>query len=151
VQQRGQREQRARGEAGDDPLELAAGIQRAAEHERERRGGERQPVGDDLVVEVDERDRHEERHQHDPEDEARRVTGVHERDRPEEDGGHHLDGRIALGDRRRAAATAPAEQQPREDRDVVVRLDRRVAGAAVRARRDERLAPRQAVGDDVQK
>ena len=61
-----------------------------------------------------------------------------------------LDERIARRDRRCAAAAVPAQQQPGEDRDVVVGLDRRAAARAVRGRFDERLVAGQAVDDDVQ-
>ena len=61
-----------------------------------------------------------------------------------------LDERIAPGDRLAADAAAPPQQQPREHRDVVVRLDRRVAARAARGRRRQRLAARQPVGHDVE-
>ena len=61
-----------------------------------------------------------------------------------------LDDRIARRDRLRAAATAPAQEQPRQHRDVVVGLDRRLARGAVRGRQRERHPAGQAPGDDVQ-
>jgi hypothetical protein len=103
------------------------------------------------VVEVDERDRYEEGDEHEPEHERRGVVRVHDGDGGEQRRGEGLDDRVAAGDRLRAAAAAAPQQQPRQHRDVVARCDGGVAGGAVRARVRERLAARQAVGDDVQK
>ena len=64
--------------------------------------------------------------------------------------GARLDERVARRDWLAAAAATPAQQQPGEDRDVVVGLDRRGAARAVRRRFDDRLVARQAVDDDVQ-
>ena len=65
-------------------------------------------------------------------------------------GGARLDERVARRDRLAAATAVTAQQQPGEDRDVVVGPHRRVAAGAVRGRGDDRLVPGQAVDDDVQ-
>ena len=88
--------------------------------------------------------------QREPEREARRVVVVDGDDSGEEQAGGRLDGRVAARDRLAAVAAAPAQQQPRDDRDVVVRADRVLARRAARAGLDERLAARQPPRDDVE-
>ena len=71
---------------------------------------------------------HEERRQ-------RPRVGEARADRREQHRGEQLDERIADRDRLAAVPAPAAQQQPRHDRDVVARRDRRVARRAVRARR----------------
>src|SRR5207249_1092695 len=59
------------------------------------------------------------------------------------------DQRIPNRDRRLAMATAPAQQDPRDHRDVVVGSDLRTALGAARAWLDDRLTAGQPVGEHV--
>ena len=61
-----------------------------------------------------------------------------------------LDDRVARRDRRLAVAAAPAQQQPRQHGDVVVRAIGVPHDGQRDARVDERLAARQPVGDHVE-
>src|SRR5256714_3024523 len=149
IRKRGCEQQAARDGAREQPFGLAGGIECQANAEPEQRTEGGDAVGDDAVLEVDQRRRHEQQDEHDAErDSGGRVAGQHRT--YAQRGRHRLDERVALGDRGRAAAAAAAQQQVGDDRDVVVRLDRRTAGGAVRAGRHERLVSRQAVCDDVQ-
>ena len=75
-----------------------------------------------------------------------------------EDDGHQgeqkpradLDQRIAGGDPLAAVATATPQQQPGDDRDVVVGDDLGAAARTARARGDDRLAARHPVGDHAE-
>ena len=89
-------------------------------------------VRDDLVLEVDQRDRHEQQHQDEPEERVG-VGPLGDDDERAQEACAGLHERIAPRDRRLAVAAAPAQQQPREHRDVVVGLDRRPARRAARA------------------
>jgi hypothetical protein len=147
----GDREEDAAADRGrEQPLDLARRIERGAEHQPEHRRGRRQAVGDDAVVEVDQRDRHEERDEHEPEHELGDVAVVHGGDGEPQERRDELDRRVAAADRDAAVAAPTAQEQPGDDRHVVVRAHRRAAARARRARRDEREAGRQAIRDDVE-
>ena len=106
-------------------------------------------VRDDAVLEVDpgDRDQHGGERELDHEVVAEPVR---QDDGAEDQARDQLDQRVAGGDARRAVTAAAAQEEPRDDRQVVPGPDRRVAAGAVRGRGDERLSAREAVGDDVQ-
>src|SRR3954452_1304140 len=150
VDQGGQVEEEAGGQAGDQLLGQVAGVQDGAQRDGEQRGGTGQRVGDALDVEVDDGDRHEERDEHEAQDHLRDVVDLQRDDEHVQRGGDRLDHRIARGDLLAAAAAAAAQDQPREDGDVVVGRQLRAATRALGAGLDERLAARQAPRDDVE-
>ena len=78
------------------------------------------------------------------------VDPVHDRDEQERRGGAQLHQRVADRDRSLTVAAAPAQDEPRDDRHVVVGPDGVAAARAVRARGDDRLLRRHAVDHDVQ-
>ena len=105
-------------------------------------------VGDDPVLEVDQRRRHDDRI-------SAMLSAIARPSRAQHGAGaqhrrQRLDERVARRDRLTAAAAVSAQQQPGEDRHVVVGLDRRAAAGAVRAGVTQRLVAWQAVDDDVQ-
>src|SRR5690606_35782036 len=90
---------------------------------------QRDRVRQQLVVEVDQRQR---KQRPGKAEGGRRLPGgaEGERDREAEQRRHGLDDRIPPRDRRAAARAAAAKQQVAQDRDVVLRLDRRGAARA---------------------
>jgi hypothetical protein len=133
--------------------------------QRRRRDAEdgaadRDRVGQEHVLGVDERRReepHAEREIGAVDGEGaegrRRVRhlqddGLEDRDR--EQTADQLDERIARAHLRAAAPSATAEQEVREDRDVVVAGDRLPAAGAVRRRPHHAHLARHAVDDDVE-
>ena len=106
-------------------------------------------VGDDVVLEVDQRDRDEQQDHDDRQPdvlvgaEAQHAGGA-------QHAGDGLDDRVLRRDVRPARAAAPAQPQPPEHRDVVVGLDRRAARGTRRRRVQQRLAARQPVGHHVE-
>jgi len=135
--------------AGDQLLWNAGRLQRQPDRDGQDRGRSGDLVRDDLVIEIDQRDRDEDPDEHQPQDlvDGRMLDEDHgDRER----GGECLDRRVARRDRLATRAAAPAQQQPAEHRHVVVELDRRVAPGALGAGSDERLAARKPVGDDVE-
>ena len=144
---RGQ-QQAARGRAGDEVLRQARRVGDRPQHEREHRARGHQPVRDDPLLEVGGGGRDQ--------DHGQRKRGPQRRFAPELEAQQHeqacrdrFDQRVAQRDAHLAVAAASAQQQPRDDRDVVPRADGGVAPGAARARLDDRLAAREAVGEDV--
>src|SRR5205823_13402071 len=78
------------------------------------------------------------------------IYPVHKHYGDERDGGEQLDRGVPRRDPLAAGAAAAAQKQPREDRNVVVRLDRRLARGAVGAREGDRLPEREPVGHHVE-
>ena len=78
------------------------------------------------------------------------VVGVAEQDADEDRRQSGLEQRVGRRDLGVAVAAAPAQSQVREQRNVVVGGDLRPAARASRTRRDDRLAQRNAVGDDAE-
>ncbi len=93
------KQQKASGRgACDQPLGLAGRVQRDAYGERKHRTRSGDPVGDDAVLEVDQRGRHHDQNQHDAQrDSSCGAVGEHGADA--ERGGECLDERIADRDR----------------------------------------------------
>ncbi len=78
IGERREQQKAAGGGARDQAFGLAGGVQRGAEDEREHRAEQRQPVGDDPVLEVDQRGGHDDQDQRDAErDPGRRVVREH--------------------------------------------------------------------------
>src|SRR5256714_3143786 len=101
IRKRGCEQQAARDGAREQPFGLAGGIECQADAEPEQRTEGGDAVGDDAVLEVDQRRRHEQQDEHDAErDSGGRVAGQHrtyaQRRR------HRLDERVAPGEPRRA-------------------------------------------------
>src|SRR4051794_6064004 len=107
------------------------------------------PVRHDAVLEVDDGDRNQHRRERQV-DEQLGTRAAHESDEREDDPGHELDDRIARRDLSRAVTAAAAQDEPRQQRDVVERAHLGAAAGAARARFHDRLAARQRVGHDVQ-
>ncbi|MEJ7715461.1 MAG: hypothetical protein WKF40_07050 [Thermoleophilaceae bacterium] len=101
------------------------------------------PVGQHAVLEVDGGQGHERRRERQDTDQVG-VDAAHGGHRGEDRRGQQLEQRIPGRDRLTAMPAAPAQQQPREHRDVVARGDRRAAAGAARrrARRSTRAAGR---------
>ena len=107
-------------------------------------------VGKELVVEVDYR---ADQHQRDPDPEEHHRRGHWQklpRHGEEKKPSDRLHDDVARRNRRAAAGALAAQGKPGEDGDVLPPPDRRVALRAVRRRADDRLAARDAPGDDVQ-
>ena len=148
IGERRDQQEAAGGGAGDQACKLARWVERGAEHEREHGAERGDLVGDDPVFEVNYGRGYDDQDQRDAQGDARqRVVCEHGADTQRR--GAPLDERVARRDRLAAAAAVAAQQQPGEDRDVVVRPHRRVASGAVRGRRDDRLVPGQTVDHDV--
>ena len=121
------------------------------DHERDRgdRADRRQDVRDDVVLEVDQRDRDEQQHEDQRQPDV--AVGAEAQDaRGAQQARQGLDDRVLGRDRRPARAALAAQPQPAEDRHVVVGLDRRPARGARRRRVRQGLAARQPVGHHVQ-
>ena len=143
-------EQEAAGRDGRD--QVLGQRARIGQHEDRRRGDradDHQLVRDDPEVDVDDRHRHEQQHEGEAEPDLLARAEAQDDERHQHRG-RQLDERVAPGDRRPARAAAAAQQEPREDGDVVVGLDRRLAAGAAGTRDGEGLALRQPVGDHVQ-
>ena len=149
LRDRGSEQEAARQDAGEQMLGQVGGTEDGDQRDGEHRSRGGQLVRDDPVVEVDEGDRDEEEHEGEAEKRVELPSpGQHDGDAQRS--GQRLDQRIADRDARPAAAASPAQGEPREHRHVVVRSHRGAARRAARAGSRERLAARQAVGDDVQ-
>ena len=122
------------GDGGDQPVDR-------------RRGDD--PVGHDLVLEVDEADGDQRRREGDQRDqlgmEPTREHHAYEAERREQ-----LDRGVARRDRLAAVPAASLEEQPGEQRHVVARCHRRLAVRTARARPDERLPDREPVHHDIE-
>jgi len=122
---------------------------RDARQDAEADPAETDLVGDDLVLEVHEEDDDETRGEGEGDGEEDRIGA--ETEEPEEEARREeLHGEVARGDGTAAGAAAPAEEEPGEEGDIVVRPDRRPAARAVRRRGDDRLFAREPVDADVQ-
>ena len=113
VEQRGEEEEAAAGDPATIALHQEVRVERRDGDERGDGGRAGEPVGDDPVVEVDQRDRHQHRHEQQAEDDAHGVV-LRGHDGDVERAGGQLDERVARGDRLAAVAAAPAQQQPRD-------------------------------------
>ena len=105
-------------------------------------------IGDDHVIEIDERgaDQTRDKHPAHGRDRGRKRQPAREK----EPGGEQFDQRIAKRKRPAAAAGPAAQEQPGKHGDVVAPGDR-PAAAAMRAGRDDGFLRRHAVNDDVEK
>ncbi len=85
------------------------------------------------MVEVDEGERDQSRGEDEIRRQHPRVVKARTNGRPQQRV-EQFDQRVARGDRGAPVPALAAQQQPREDGDVVARRDRRVAARAVRGR-----------------
>src|SRR6202035_1659032 len=108
----------------------AARIQGQPDHQGQDRSQRGDPVGDDAVLEVDQGGGDDYQDEDDAEGDGRRGV-VYEHGADAERGREPLDQRIAERNRDSAAATVAAQEQPRQQRDVVVGLDRGAAAWTV--------------------
>ena len=122
--------------------------QRAREQHARHAQPEGERIGDDHVIQVDEGRTDEGR----AEQHAAEGLGGREKQPAgeEERGRERFDERIPETETPAAAAGPAPQHKPAQNRDIVVPLDRRAAGA-VRARGDHRLTRRDPVNADVEK
>jgi hypothetical protein len=149
VEHRGDEEEPAARHGGDGRLGQEVAVERGdGDHGRDG-GRPRDAIGDDPMVEIDQRDRDEGRDEQQAQDDAHGVV-LGGDDGGVERAGGQLDERVARRDRGAAVVALAPQGEPRDDRDVVDRPQLRAAARAARARMAQRLAPRQAVDDDVE-
>ena len=149
VGERRDQQEAAGGGARDQARRLTGGVERRAEHEREHGAERGDAVGDDAVLEVDQRRGHHEQDQRHAQRDARRASRARSRRRrtaqrcpPRRAGSAGRSARRSCGSGRAA--------QPGEDRDVVVGLAPASRSRGSASRGDDRFVARQAVDDDVQ-
>ena len=124
----GEEEQQSAGRGGrDSAVREARGI--GGHHHREScdRPGQQDHVGDHPSLEIGQGDRGEDRDEEQSKGELGRVVPEDDRGGGERNADRELDKRVSGGDRRLAATAVTAEQQPGEDRHVVVCRDLRAA------------------------
>ena len=135
---------------GGHPILIHRGLSTIARHQRyrhARNAGEQDLVGDDPLLEVGESDRRQHRRQDQVEGDLGRIVPVDGDGGGEERAHGELGQRVTGRDRRPAAASAAAEDQPAEYRDVVAGGDLGAARRALGAREDQRHPPWHPVGD----
>ena len=88
----------------------------------DRRGGKNDPVRDDPVLDVDRRERDEDDAEARRDHRVARSTPKARKQAATRSAVSELDGGVAERDPRGAVAAAATQEQPRDDRDVVVRV-----------------------------
>ncbi len=150
MHERGHQQEGERGRAGDQELGQLVGANghRGAEAPKCRR--QENLVGHDPVVQVDAGHRHEHRRERQQGDQVG-VPAPGEDHRRERGRGDQLHQRVPRRDPLAAAAAAPPQGQPRQQRHVVERPDLRLTARAARPRLGQGLPQRQPVDHHVQK
>ena len=121
-----------------------------SEEKADDNAGERNLIGDNLVVKVDEGDNHKAGAE-DKQGKKRERQAELEKKQQGQQPVQSLDQRIAPGDGRMAGAALCPEDKKTDERDIVIPADLVAAHRAGRRRKDNRLILRQTADADVEK